>query len=477
MPSNALLVTLGGIGDGPLPVADNEQYAADATKNYHGVPLAVMRPRTTSELVEIVRSCAAADVSIVPRGGNSGLVGGAVPVDDEQSVVVSLEKMRTVRDIDLVSNTVTVEAGYLLVELQALASSNDRLFPLRHAGLSSQVGGNLSTNAGGTNVIRYGMARNLVLGLEVVLADGTVWNGLNRLPKDNTGYDLKQLFLGAEGTLGIITAAKLRLFPAPKLQRTAWIGVASCTAAVDLLMRCRAELDEFLSTFELMSRNAIERYLNGRRAPLAGSHEWHILVVVASTSDQIPLEETLLDVLGQANTDGVVEDAVIAADDQQERTLWEIREGIPAALINDPTCIKGDTGVAVGAVAEFVTVADAGVRALLPNAEIITFGHVGDGNIHYNVVRPDSMEPQEFAGYRSDIMRVIEIAALDLGGTISAEHGLGQKKMRRIADVVAAEELDLMRLIKGALDPLGIMNPDKLVDMRVPPANAVAIQE
>ncbi len=464
MVSDQLLTTLGAIGDGPLAGSETARYATDATGNYHGLPLAVMRPRTTNEVSEIVRACAGSGVSIVPHGGNSGLVGGAVPLGDGQSVVVSLERMRAVRDLDLASNTVTVEAGYLLVEIHELASDNGRLFPLRHAGLSSQIGGNLSTNAGGTSVIRYGMARNLVLGVEVVLADGSVWNGLHHLPKDNTGYDLKQLFLGAEGTLGIITAAKVRLFPSPKLRTTAWVGVGSCANAIDLLQRCRSELDEFLSTFELMNRHSVERHLDGRKSPLPNVHEWHVLAEFSATSDRVPLEETLLDVLTKASNDAIVEDAVIAASARQAEALWDIREGIPAVLIEEQTCVKGDTGVPVSAIPEFVATADAGVQAILPLARIITFGHVGDGNIHYNVVRPAAMSAEEFAGHRPAITRVIEEAALDLGGTLSAEHGLGQKKLQRIAQILSPEELKLMSTIKLALDPQGIMNPGKLID-------------
>jgi FAD/FMN-containing dehydrogenase len=463
MESDELLAALARIGAGPLPDADTVRYATDATDNYHGVPLAVMRPRNVGEVSEIVRVCAETGTSLVPHGGNSGLVGGAVPIGDDASVVVSLESMRTVRDLDLASNTVTIEAGLLLVELQELAADNNRLFPLRHAGLSSQMGGNLSTNAGGTNVIRYGMTRNLVLGVEVVLADGTIWNGLNRLPKDNTGYDLKHLFLGAEGTLGIITAAKVRLFPAPKITTTAWIGTPSAARAIDLLQRCRSELDEVLSTFELMNRTSVDYHLKGRASPLPDHHEWYILAEFATTSERLPIEDILLEIFARASNDGVIGDAVIAQNATQVRSLWSIREGIPTVLIEESSCIKGDTGVPISAIPAFLAAADTGVRAIVSDAQIVTFGHVGDGNIHYNVVRPDAMPAQEFAHHGPALTAVIEEAALALGGTLSAEHGLGQKKAQRITEVLSNEELDLMRVIKRALDPQGIMNPGKII--------------
>lgn len=460
-----LLSKLATIGDGPIAESESvERYATDVTRNYHGQPIAVMRPRTTEEVAAIVQVCAQAAVSVVPHGGNSGLVGGSVPVHDDKSVVVSLERMNAVRDLDLLSNTVTVEAGCLLVDVQQLAADKDRLFPLRHGGLSSQIGGNLSTNAGGTNVVRYGMARNLVLGIEVVLANGATWNGLNRLPKHNTGYDLKHLFIGAEGTLGIITAAKLKLFPPPQLSETVLFAMNTCAAAVDLLARCRAELDEFLSTFELMSGAAVESVVDTAASPMDSSHEWYVLAEFAATSKRVPLEEMLLDVIGTAADDGLIADAIIAASASQSRKLWNIRERIPALIVEDPTCVKGDSSVPISAIPKYIAAADQGVARLVPNARVLVFGHIGDGNIHYNVLRPPGMSEEEFAVFGPALTLVIENAALELGGSLSAEHGLGQRKMHRAAAVLGDEELELMRLIKRSLDPHGLLNPGKVVE-------------
>jgi FAD/FMN-containing dehydrogenase len=363
-----------------------------------------------------------------------------------------------VRELDRLNDTITVEAGCVLANIQRAADEARRLFPLSLAAEGScQIGGNLSTNAGGVNVLRYGSARDQVLGLEVVLPDGRVWDGLRGLRKDNTGYDLKQLFLGAEGTLGIITAAVLRLHPKPAATSTAWIALESAQAAIELLAFLHERLGERLSAFELLSRNCVEAVLAfapGTQDPLATPHPWYVLVEIADSGDERTLREQVEKALVDAAERGAIADAALAQSGEQARALWRIRETVPEAQF---TNVKHDISVPVSKVAQFIERADSRLAARYADLRVYAFGHVGDGNVHYNV------GPERLVAERPAVNRIVYDTVAELGGSISAEHGLGQLKRDEIRAHKSALELELMRLLKRALDPRGIMNPGKVL--------------
>src|SRR5687767_6693776 len=431
--------------------AQTQPYLTDWRKQYSGPAECVVRPGSTEEVARVVALCAGDGVAVVPQGGNTGLVGGSVPTGARRELVLALGRMNRIRSLDRLNDTATVEAGCVLAAVQAAAADAGRLFPLSLAAEGScQIGGNLSTNAGGVNVLRYGTAREQVLGLEVVLPDGRVWDGLRGLRKDNTGYDLKQLFLGAEGTLGVITAAVLRLYPKPTASATAWIALENPAQAVELLAALRSRVGERISAFELVSRSCLEAVLShvkDLRDPLADRHPWYVLAQFADSGTSEELAARLEPVLAQR-------EAVLAQSGEQARSLWRIRESIPEAQFAN---VKHDISMPVSKIPQFVESAQAALASRFPDLEVFCFGHVGDGNLHYNV------GPQRLLENPERVNRVVYDALAGLGGSISAEHGLGQLKREAIRAHKSALELELMRKLKTALDPKGLMNPGKVL--------------
>src|SRR3954466_14263671 len=446
---------------------DTRPYFTDWRRQYSGSAECVVRPASTAEVAAVVRLCAQAGVAIVPQGGNTGLSGGSVPTGKGREIVLALGRLNRIRDLDRLNDTITVEAGCVLANVQRAADDAGRLFPLSLAAEGScQIGGNLSTNAGGVNVLRYGSARDQVLGLEVVLADGRIWEGLRGLRKDNTGYDLKQLFLGAEGTLGIITAAVLRLHPKPSATSTAWIALERAQNAIELLGFLRERLGERLSAFELLSRNCVEAVLAfapGTQEPLAAVHPWYVLAEPADSGEERPLAaggdarpwgEQVEKALVDAAERGAIAYAALAQSGEQARALWRIRETVPEAQF---TNVKHDISVPISRVAQFIERADARLTARFADVRVFAFGHVGDGNVHYNV------GPERLVAERPAVNRIVYDIVAELGGSISAEHGLGQLKREEIRSHKSPLELELMRTLKRALDPSGLFNPGKVL--------------
>ena len=435
---------------------DTAPYTVDWRRQYHAQALCVLRPVSTAEVAALVGLCAREGVAVVPQGGNTGLCGGSVPTGARREVVLSLSRLNRIRELDTLNDTMTAEAGCVLASVQRAADEAGRLFPLSLAAQGScQIGGNLSTNAGGVNVLRYGNAREQVLGLEVVLPDGRVWDGLRALRKDNTGYDLKQLFLGAEGTLGVITAAVLKLHPKPTASVTAWVAVQSPERAVALLAQLRRHVGERISAFELVSRRCLEAVLKhapATRDPLPRVHPWHVLVEIADTGEAGALAAQVERAISACAD--LVDDAVIATSTSQAQALWKIRETIPEAQFAN---VKHDVSVPVSKVPELIERAGAALQASFPGQPVYCFGHIGDGNIHYNV------GDQALLARRAEVNRAVYDTVAMLGGSISAEHGLGQLKHEEIARYKAPLELELMRAIKDALDPQGLMNPGKVL--------------
>ncbi len=433
---------------------------------YNGKAACVVRPGTTGEVAAVLAYCNAHGISVVAQGGNTGLVGGQTPDASGRSVVLSLQRLSTLREIDVTARLMTVEAGTTLAQVQSHASAAGMLFPLSLASEGTcTIGGNLATNAGGTAVIAYGNARDLVMGLEVVLADGRVLNGLSKLKKDNTGYDLKNLFIGSEGTLGIITAASLKLFPQPRLIETAFIGLASPDHALRLLELVQTHADTALKTFELMPRLGLDfvlRHGPGTRDPLAGRHSWYVLLELATSADG-DLKGTALGLLESALAQDIIEDATLAETGPQRQALWRLREDLPDAQKREGGSIKHDISVAIALVPEFLRVASAAVLKAMPDARPVPFGHLGDGNIHFNISQPVGADTAQFLARWDEINAIVHALVADMGGSVSAEHGIGQLKrllLRKVKDPVA---LDLMRGLKAMLDPKGILNPGKVL--------------
>ncbi|MDR2926470.1 MAG: FAD-binding oxidoreductase [Azoarcus sp.] len=442
-------------------------YLEDYRGNYHGRALAVVRPADTLEVAAVVKLCAEFGTPVVPQGGNTGLCGGATPLPDGRSVLISLSRLNRIRSLDAANDTLCVEAGCPLATAQQAAAAAGRLFPLSLAsGGSCQIGGNLSTNAGGVQVLRYGNMRDLTLGLEVVLPDGRIWNGLRGLRKDNTGYDLKQLFIGAEGTLGIITAAVLKLFPMPKARAVAWANVPSPAAALALLGRFHAACGDKLSAFELVGQpllKLVSRHMPDSRAPLAAASDWSVLVELADTVADGRLESLLEQTLDAAMKAGEATDAAVAATQSQADAFWALRENANEAQKREGFSIKHDISVPVSRVPEFITRADAALRVWQPDVRIVAFGHIGDGNLHYNLFPPSSHDESAFIARSDEAHRIVYGLVAELEGSISAEHGLGQLKRETIRRYKSEVELELMRTIKRALDPRGLMNPGKVL--------------
>ena len=443
---------------------DVAPYATDWRGRYSGQPLCVVKPANTAEVAAVVGACAQAGVAIVPQGGNTGLCGGATPIQGE--VVISLTRLNRIRSIDTDNNTLIAEAGCTLAAVQTAAAEAGRLFPLSLAAEgTATIGGNLSTNAGGVQVLRYGNARELCLGLEVVLPNGRIWNGLRGLRKDNTGYDLKHLFIGAEGTLGLITAAVLKLFSPPRATATAWVAVPSPDAAVALLTRLREKIGGRVTAFELIGHPALAlviKNIPGSRSPLADPTPWQVLIELSDTmaSDlEVPLEETL----SAAIASGDATDAAIARSEAQARALWALRENISEAQKIEGISIKHDISLPVSRIAEFIATCDALLEQNFPGVRIVCFGHLGDGNLHYNQSKAAAQDNATFIAQTEAVNRIVHDLVHALDGSISAEHGLGQLKRAEILRYKDSLEIDMMRAVKNAFDPPGLMNPGKVI--------------
>ncbi len=434
---------------------------------FHGKAALVVRPAGAQQVSAVVKVCAEAGVAIVPQGGNTGLVGGSVPHEHGGEIVLSLGRMTAVRAVDPVNDTITVDAGCILAEVQAAAAAADRYFPLSlGAEGSCRIGGNLSTNAGGTAVLRYGNARDLVLGLEVVLPDGELWDGLRGLRKDNTGYDLKHMFIGAEGTLGIITGAVLKLFPRPRHVESAFVGVDDPYAAVELFRRVRDAAGGALTGCELIPRIAIDftlRHMTGHRDPLAERHPFYVLLELSAPGGPERLRDALENALAEAIEDGVARDATIAANTEQARAFWRIREDMVEAQKPEGGSIKHDVALPLSRFADFITEASALVEARVPGIRVVAFGHLGDGNVHFNLSQPVGANTETFLAEWGQINRAVHDIAMAMGGSFSAEHGIGRLKRDDLKRYKSPVEIALMRRLKQALDPQGIMNPGKVV--------------
>ncbi len=454
--------------DGCLSGKDAEPYAVDWRRRYFGVPLAVARPASTEQVSQVIKLCAASGTPVVPQGGNTGLCGGATPDASGREVVLSLTRMNRVRNLDLINSTMTVEAGCTLASVQQAAEQAGRLFPLSLAAEgTAQIGGNLSTNAGGTAVLRYGNMRDLVLGLEVVLPGGEIWNGLRGLRKDNTGYDLKQLFIGAEGTLGVITAAVLKLFPLPKARVAAVLALRQASAALPLLSFVQERMGSRLTGFELFSDlclGLVLKHFPGTVAPFGTRHAHYVLIELSELSSEHAATAELESTLSGALDAGLVLDAAVSRSVAQFKALWALRDNISEAQAREGPNIKHDVSIPISRIADFISATDEDLRRAYPGARMVTFGHVGDGNVHYNVSAPEGVDPARFIeDTTAAINQLVHDSVARFSGSISAEHGLGQYKREEITRYKSALELDLMRAIKRAVDPRGIMNPGKVL--------------
>lgn len=447
-------------------VAEQERYWASWGGTFRVPASLVVRPGSTAEVSAVVSACAKARVPVIPQGGNTGLAGGAQPVSPG-GVIVSLERMRAIRAVDPVNGTITVEAGTVLAEVQEQAERINRMFPLSLASQGScQIGGNISTNAGGTQVLRYGNTRALVLGLEVVLPNGQIWDGLRGLRKDSTGYDLKHLFIGAEGTLGIVTAAVLRLMPRPRDVATAFAGVPDPAAALTLFAHAQDHLGESLTGFELMRQECLHWVLvalPGEASPFAEQHPWYVLVEATGQGSPGTLMQPLEATLAAGFEAGAVLDAVVAGSEAQRRRLWALREGQAEAQVAGGPTVKHDISVPVSAVPDFIAEADAALERAFPGLRHFAFGHVGDGNIHYNPMAPLGVAADDFKAERDPINRIVHDIVARHGGSISAEHGLGQLRTSEAHHYKSTTELEMVRALKHTFDPHGIMNPGKII--------------
>jgi FAD/FMN-containing dehydrogenase len=447
--------------------SDTAPYSEDWRRLYQGRTSAVIRPGTTAELAAVVRLCAESGTPIVPQGGNTSMVGGAVPNENGCELVLSTVRLNRIRELDPADMTLTVEAGVTLKAAQLAAAEQGCLLPLSISSEgTAQIGGVLAVNAGGNNTVRYGNARDLVLGLEVVLPDGSIWNGLRRLRKDNTGYCLRQLFVGSEGTLGIITAAVLKLAPQPKEIAVALCGVETAEAALSLFVRFQAHDAASISAFELMSglgMSFVLKHIPGAMLPLESPAPFYVLVELASPRPNAGLRGMLESVLEQALEDGIVQDAAIAESNAQRAAIWKLREEHSEAQKREGASVKNDVSVPVSKVPAFIRKATAACEALLPDVRVVPFGHMGDGNIHFNLEQPAGSDAAWFLAQDHAIMDAVNEVVREYDGSFSAEHGIGRLKPYMMPDWRGGAELELMRRIKAAIDPVGIMNPGKVL--------------
>ncbi len=447
--------------------ADIAPYLTDHRGLYHGRACAVVLPRAVEQVSQVLALCNERRIGVVPHGGNTSYCGGATPDESGRQIVLALARLDRIRAVDAAGFTLVAEAGCVLQTVQRAADDAERLFPLSLGSEGScQIGGNLATNAGGTQVLRYGMMRDLVLGLEVVLADGRVLSSLTPLRKDNTGYDVKSLFLGSEGTLGVITAASLKLYPKIRSVATAFAAVADVQAAVDLLGELRERGADLVSSFELLPRIAVDlttRHIPGVADPLGGSHTWYVLCELSSSRAEEPLAETLETALAAALERGKVLDAALAKSERDREAFWRLRESVPEAQRRDGASLKHDISVPVARLPEFVRQGSEWVRDHVPDGRLVAYGHVGDGNLHFNLNQAPGADPAAFLARAETVMRAIHDLVQAFGGSFSAEHGIGRLKVAELERYASAVELDLMRAIKRALDPNGILNPGKVL--------------
>jgi len=447
--------------------ADMAPFLTDWRGRFTGKAAAVLRPGSVEQVAALVRACAEHRVALVPQGGNTGLVLGSVPDASGTAVVLSLARLNAIRHIDTVNRTMTVDAGCILQQIQEAAAAQGCLFPLSLAAEGScTIGGNLSTNAGGTAVLRYGNTRELCLGLEVVTPQGEIWSGLRGLRKDNTGYDLRDLFIGAEGTLGVITGAVLKLYPQPKASITALAAVPSPAAAQQLLVLMQDRCGASLTGFELMSRFCLElvaREFPQLPKPFNAPHPQYVLLELSSSESEEHAVGLLERSIGAALERDIIADAVVATSVAQSAGLWRLREHIPLAQARAGKNIKHDISLPVSRIADFIAVTGPQLEAAFPGCQLVCFGHLGDGNLHYNVAPPEGISNEAFLVNQDKVNRVVHDSVVAFGGSISAEHGIGALKRDELAHYKSAVEINMMRAIKAALDPLGIMNPGKII--------------
>ena len=453
----------GVLTEGP----DLEPYLVDHRKLYHGHALAVVLPRTVEQVSRVLKFCNDHAIAVVPHGGNTGYCGGATPDESGAQIVISMRRMNRIRSLDPLNYSLVAEAGCILAQVQRAADDAERLFPLSLGSEGTcQIGGNLSTNAGGLSVLRYGMMRDLVLGLEVVLADGRVLSALSALRKDNTGYDIKSLFIGAEGTLGIITAASLKLFPKIRSSATAFAAVPAVRAAVDLLARLKESSGDRVSSFELIPRMGVDlttQHIPGVSDPLEKPYSWYVLCELTSARAADPLDAVLEEALGGALEDGLVLDAALARSERERAALWKLRESIPEAQRLDGASLKHDICVPIHALPDFVERACAWVAEHVLDGRLVVYGHVGDGNLHFNLNQAPGSNRDSFLAREPFIRRAIHDFVREFGGSFSAEHGIGRLKVHELERYASPVELDLMRAVKKALDPNGVLNPGKVL--------------
>lgn len=450
--------------------ADLEPYLVDYRRQFRGATPLLLRPDSTAQVARILTLCHAARVGVVPVGGNTSYCGGATPSAEGSQIVLSLARLNRIRSIDPLNYTLTAEAGCVLAAVQAAAEAQDRLFPLSLGSEGScQLGGNLSTNAGGTAVLRYGMARELVLGLEVVLPDGQVLDDLTGLRKNNTGYDLRDLFIGAEGTLGVITAATLKLYPQPRSRFTALLAVTDPAAAVTLLAQLRGDAGDVLSTYELMPRTALQLVFThlGLRDPFGAAHPWYVLLEAGSALPAETLAQTFITALTRAQSNGLLRESLVAQNAAQREFFWRLRESIPEAQVRAGNSIKHDVSVAISDLPRFIEEGTALCQRIAPEGLMVTYGHLGDGSLHFNINAPaDAVTQADRAAFFAKapaLHAAMHELVLSYRGSISAEHGIGQLKREELAQYKQPVALAVMRSIKQALDPHGIMNPGKVL--------------
>jgi FAD/FMN-containing dehydrogenase len=446
---------------------DTEPYLSEWRGLYHGRTPMVLRPQTVEEVSAILRIAHEERIAIVPQGGNTGLVGGQIPFGAGKEIVLSLNRMKTIRAVDAIGNTLAVEAGATLQSIQEAASAVDRLFPLSLASEGTcEIGGNIATNAGGVHVLRYGNTRDLVLGLEAVFPGGEIWSGLKSLRKDNTGYDLKSLLIGSEGTLGVITAATLKLFPRPVEVATIFAGLPSLEAMASLFSAASQKAGPLLTAFELVPRILLDflaAHLPQNRDPLTGRYPWYALFEISSPLLEGLAERTALPILEDAAGKGIVEDAAVAASQAQATAFWGLREAASEVQKYEGGSIKHDVSVPVSEIPRFIEEASAAVTALIPGARPVPFGHYGDGNIHFNISQPEGADNAAFLARWDEVAALVHAIVLRYGGSISAEHGIGRMKAAALQCVKTPLELALMQRIKAVFDPRGILNPGKLL--------------
>lgn len=447
--------------------ADIAPFVSERRGLFPGCTGLVLRPGDTSQVARILRLASETGTPIVPQGGNTGLVGGQMPDRSGRAIVLSLSRLNRIRELDADNNTITVEGGVVLQALQEAADDADRFFPLSLGSQGScQIGGNLSSNAGGTGVLAFGNARELCLGVEVVLPTGEVLDDLRKLKKDNTGYDLKNLFVGAEGTLGVITAAVMKLFPKPKGREVAWIALPSPAAALDCFQLALDRAGNSLTAFELIERRPFDfalRHIPGAHNPLSGMHPWYALVEISSNRSSEDAAELMHSVLEQGLESGFVLDAAVGGSIAQQDALWQMREALSDAQAPEGGSIKHDISIPVSSIPEFIERAGNAVEAVVPNARVVCFGHMGDGNLHYNVSQPVGADREEFLSHYRAVNKPVHDIVRELGGSISAEHGIGQLKRDEFLANNPPVGIDLMRRIKASFDPAGIMNPGKVI--------------